>query len=246
MESLIIKASPKQLSKLRNGHRVRICKGVLEGGGFNLIVNPANYRVASKAFEKGKGVMIALDSEELTANRSVEGNGIFSSIKKGFKKVGKAFEKGGKAVGKTVVKAAKSKVGKQVLKTIAKEAITKGLPALATGAAALLGPEAVPVASAISNIGAKELNKYVEKQIEGMGIEGEGLYAGARNPRGSGLYAAGGGLYAGATRGGGVMGRGALLNVTNNKLPPALQSQNSSANFHFSTQLPPEYAKLKM
>jgi hypothetical protein len=41
------------------------------------------------------------------------------------------------------------------------------------------------------------------------------------------------------------MGRGSLLNVSNSKLPPALQSQNASANFHFSTQLPPAYANLK-
>jgi hypothetical protein len=41
------------------------------------------------------------------------------------------------------------------------------------------------------------------------------------------------------------MGKGALMNVHNNSLPPAMQSQNASANFHFGTQLPPHLAELK-
>jgi hypothetical protein len=62
--------------------------------------------------------------------------------------------------------------------------------------------------------------------------------------RGYGLYAgSGSGLYAG--RGYGIMGRGAIMSVSSSHLPPALQSQNTSANFHFSTQLPPQFASLK-
>ena len=233
MERVVIKASPRQLSKLRNGHKVRICRGV-EGEGFNLIVNPANYRVATKAFEKGKGVMIALDSEELSANRQVEGNGIFSKIKKGFQKAGKAIKKGAETTGKYIVKGAKSKVGKEILKTISKEVLEKGLPALAVGATTLLGqPELAPLASSVAGIAGKQANKALSKEIEGMG-----LYAGAR--RGGGLYARGGGMYAG------IQGRGALLNVTSSQLPPALQSQNTSANWSMRNQLPPEFARLKI
>lgn len=246
MESLKIKASPKQLSKLRNGHKVRISRDV-EGTGFNLIVNPATYNLATKAFGKGKGVMIALSPEELSANREVEGNGIFSKVGKAFKKGAKAVEKGAKFVGKQVVKGAKSKVGKQILKTVATEVLEKGLPMLAVGATTALGqPELAPVVGRVAGLAGKQLNKKVSSEIEGMGMGccGCGLYAGG------GLYAGasrGGGLYAGARsmRGGGVMGRGSLLNISNAKLPPALQSQNSSANFHFSTQLPPAYANLK-
>lgn len=246
MESLKIKASPKQLSKLRNGHKVRISRDV-EGTGFNLIVNPANYNLATKAFGKGKGVMIALSNEELSANREVEGNGIFSKIKKGFKKAGKAIKKGAEFVGDNIVKGAKSKVGKQILTTLAKEALEKGLPALAMGAATALGqPELAPVVGRVAGLAGKQLNKKVSSEIEGMGMGccGCGLYAGG------GLYAGasrGGGLYAGARsmRGGGVMGRGSLLNVSNAKLPPALQSQNASANWSMRNQLPPAYANLK-
>jgi hypothetical protein len=237
MERVVIKASPKQLSKLRNGHKVRISKGDIEGGGFNLIVNPANYNLATKAFGKGKGVMVALDSEELSANRQVEGNGIFGKIKRGFKKAGKSIKKGAEFVGDNIVKGAKSKVGKQILTTLAKEALEKGLPALAMGAATALGqPELAPVAGKVAGLAGKQASKAVAKEIEGMG-----LYAGARaTTRGGGMYARGGGLYAG------IQGRGALLNVTSSQLPPALQSQNASANWSMRNQLPPEYARLKM
>jgi hypothetical protein len=239
MESLKIKASPKQLSKLRNGHRVRVSRDV-EGTGFNLIVNPATYNLATKAFGKGKGMMVQLSPEELSANREVEGNGIFSKIKKGFKKAGKAIKKGAEFVGDNIVKGAKSKVGKKILTTLAKEALEKGLPALAMGAATALGqPELAPVVGRVAGLAGKQASKAVSKEIDGMGLyAGGGLYAGASR---------GGGLYAGARsmRGSGVMGRGSLLNISNAKLPPALQSQNASANFHFSTQLPPAYANLK-
>lgn len=57
------------------------------------------------------------------------------------------------------------------------------------------------------------------------GVEGQGLYASA------------------PSRGRGVMGRGAMVGA--GYLPPALQSQNNSANFQFHTQFPPSYAELK-
>lgn len=65
MHHITIDASPKQLSKLRNGHPVRIKQGT----GFNLIVHPQNYRIVSRAFNNGKGVQIALSPEEIGANR---------------------------------------------------------------------------------------------------------------------------------------------------------------------------------
>jgi hypothetical protein len=56
-------------------------------------------------------------------------------------------------VGKQVVSAAKSKVGKQILTTVAKEALEKGLPALAGAAATALGqPELAPVASSLAGV----------------------------------------------------------------------------------------------
>ena len=53
-----IKASPKQLSKLRKGHKVRISAAV-EGEGFNLLVDPSRYDTLSRTFNRGKGMEIA-------------------------------------------------------------------------------------------------------------------------------------------------------------------------------------------
>ena len=72
-----IKASPKQLSKLRKGHKVRISAAV-EGEGFNLLVDPSRYDTLSRTFNRGKGMEIQLTPQEIVANQAhMEGNGIF-------------------------------------------------------------------------------------------------------------------------------------------------------------------------
>lgn len=65
-----IKASEKQLSKLRNGHKVRI-NPVMEGEGFNLLVHPSKFDIISKTFSKGKGYEIQLSPEEIMMNKGV-------------------------------------------------------------------------------------------------------------------------------------------------------------------------------
>lgn len=183
MKSLTISASDKQLSKLRNGHRVRIMPAIA-GEGVNLIVDPARYDSITKTFAKGKGTTISLTPEELSANKGVEGMGIFSKVKKGLKKVGKALSS--KEAMKVYGETAK----------IAAPILIKAAVASATRSPAAAAATPTPTA-------------------------------------GSGLY----------LRGAGVCGRGALLNVHNSHLPPALQSQNASANFQFHTQMP---AKLQL
>ena len=71
-----IKASPKQLSKLRKGHRVRI-SSAMEGEGFNLLVDPSRYDTLTRSFSRGKGMQIQLSPQEIVANQHIEGNGIF-------------------------------------------------------------------------------------------------------------------------------------------------------------------------
>lgn len=185
MKSLTISASDKQLSKLRNGHRVRIMPAIA-GEGVNLIVDPARYDSITKTFAKGKGTTISLTPEELSANKGVEGMGIFSKVKKGLKKVGKALSS--KEAMKVYGETAK----------IAAPILIKAAVAAATRSPAAAAATPTPTS-------------------------------------GSGLYL--------STRGAGVCGRGSLLNVSNSHLPPALQSQNASANFHFHTQMP---AKLQL
>jgi len=259
MERVRIQASPKQLSRLRNGHRVSV-KPAMEGCGVNLIIDPSKYRDISKTFAKGKGKMVQLSPEEIMANREIEGEGIFDTIKKGLKSIAKS--KIGKSLGKSAVDVAVGSAGKflppSVAKELGKEAkkqidgygilddikkVVKKVAKSKIGKS--LGKSAVDVA--VGSAGkflppsiAKELGKEAKKQIDGYGMgcphcgmEGMGLYAGS-------------GLYAGArSRGMGVMGRGALMGVHNSHLPPALQSQNISSNFSFRNQLPPALASMK-
>ena len=55
MERIKIQISPKQMSKLRNGHKVRIKEPDMSGSGINLIVSPENFSLVNKAFTRNKG-----------------------------------------------------------------------------------------------------------------------------------------------------------------------------------------------
>ena len=127
MHLISFDASPRQLSKLRNGHKVRI----KQGAGFNLVVNPQNYHLVNKAFNRNKGLDIQLSPEELQFNGemspeqhdelsdSMEGSGIFKKI---------PFMEGG-SIFKKAKKAAQSKHGKELrksLKPAGRELLTAG------------------------------------------------------------------------------------------------------------------------
>ena len=81
MEAVRIRASPKQLSKLRNGHKVSI-KPAMEGEGLVLVIDPSQYNAISRTFSRGKGKVVQLSPEEIMANREIGGEGIFSTLKK--------------------------------------------------------------------------------------------------------------------------------------------------------------------
>ena len=147
-----IDASPKQLSKLRNGHKVRIKQGT----GFNVIVHPDTFRLASKAFSKGKGAEIQLSAKELSSNMghdeedeydydepivTPESHALLSetqgAIGKGI--FGKKFDK---ALEKRGLKKAAYALGRE-LKPYAKAGITGALTAGGTALGALQ-PELIP------------------------------------------------------------------------------------------------------
>lgn len=92
MQAVKISASPKQLSRLRNGHRVRV-SGAIEGEGVNVIVDPVKFNHMTRCFDRGSATQIQLSPEELLANREaleegfVEGQGIFSGGKVGSKRL---------------------------------------------------------------------------------------------------------------------------------------------------------------
>lgn len=113
MHLISFDASPRQLSKLRNGHKVRIKKGT----GFNLVVHPENYKLVSRSFVKNKGVELKLSPEELDVNKtlspeqheelgaSMEGNGIHKYI---------PFSSVGGSIFKRFKKAMNSKTAKRI------------------------------------------------------------------------------------------------------------------------------------
>jgi len=141
MHSVKIDVSPKQLSRLRNGHKVRI-KPAMKGKGFNLIVDPSRISEITKTFNRGKGIEIELTPQEIATNQEasteMEGQGIFGH------KFDKALEKRG-------LKQIAYKVGDAV-KPLAKGALLAGLGAGATSLAGLetvasggLGAGAIPL-----------------------------------------------------------------------------------------------------
>jgi len=97
--------SEKVISRLRNGHAVRLMKGE----GLDMFLKPAKKMAMMKKFAMGKGVQLALDPEEIMENRGIEGSGIFG------KKADKLLKKAG-------IKKAVYKVG-AALKPLADEAL---------------------------------------------------------------------------------------------------------------------------
>jgi hypothetical protein len=69
---LKISASPKQISKLRNGHKVRV-KPAMEGKGVCVSVDPLKYNIISKTFSKGRGAELQLSPQELQMNKMGKG-----------------------------------------------------------------------------------------------------------------------------------------------------------------------------
>lgn len=152
----MIVVSPKQMSKLRNGRKVRIKKPRMEGEGVGVIVNPMNYSLITKSFTRNKGTDLILSPEEILANReqapTIEGGGIF----------GRKFDK---SVEKAIGKRGRKKVygfAKEVLNPIAKTALYAGI---ATGATALSAaqPELVPLIVPAAAGTADFLGDYLDK-----------------------------------------------------------------------------------
>ena len=241
MEQLEVGMSPHQMSRVRNGHSVRV-KPAMKGSGVVLMVSPSTFNIANRSLSKQKGVQIKLSPEEIQANREMggemEGRGIF---KRGLKKVGKV-------------------IGRE---------FAKKLPALATagltGLATVTGqPQLIPLAGVVGNklgkVAEKKLTKAIGKgagapvsirpvkRMPRMPKDGAGLYAGKQG-RGMCSGMEGEGLYAGKQGRGvativpntptaGLVGvRGSLLNTSH----PAFQSQAQSANFQFRHTMPPQF-----
>lgn len=148
-----VKVSPKQISKLRNGHRVRIKPPTMEGEGICMIVNPANYDIINRTFSRSKGLEIALSPQEIVANQEVapqmEGQGIF----------GKKFDRGvKKVIGKRAAKELYSELGNYL--PMAQAGLIGGLATAGT-ALGVVQPELIPFiapgVAALSTMGSNYL-----------------------------------------------------------------------------------------
>ena len=160
MKIIRISASPKQLSRLRNGHKVRV-KNAMEGTGFQLVVSPDKYDTLSRSFAKGKGSEVQLSLDELQANRGIEGEGIF----------GKKFDK---FLSKVGIKKEVYKLGdkikepvKKAIRTVLKGAPTAGATALAGLATALGQPQLAKKAGLEGRKLGEKAGKYLEKHSIG-------------------------------------------------------------------------------
>jgi len=68
--------SKGQLSKLRNGHGIRITPTML-GSGVDLIIDPMTYHNMANKLKKGKGIIIKMGSNENEMNK-IPGTGLFA------------------------------------------------------------------------------------------------------------------------------------------------------------------------
>lgn len=240
MKSIKIDASAKQLSKLRNGHKVRI-RSPIQGMGVNLLVDPSKFDAMSRAFTKNVAVQMSLSPEELKANKDavmsgeIEGEGIFKGGRVNAKKMFKGIAKAEKAVRKNPVT---RKIVRKVVPMLVEEGVKAGLQYYGAD------KETAKIGSKLGkNVADVSLESAGYGLYAGSGLGGFGLYAG----RGLGGFGLGAGLNAPPSRmpemssigiGGNLLGR-------NDRLNPALQSDPMGANFHMSTQMPVEYQRVK-
>ena len=158
-------ASPKQLSRLRNGHRVRI-KPHISGKGASMIVKPEKYSHITRSFGRGKGVEISLSPEEILGNQQataeMEGEGIFQDVGKVIKKGAKLLKKPISDVADFVLDKGAEYAGPALGAVLAAGATAVGQPQLIPGAL-MIGNEA---GKALGNMGKKELKKQKNKLID--------------------------------------------------------------------------------
>jgi len=231
--------SAKVLSRLRNGHKVRVGMGLGQ-----LVVSPDKYDAMERTFHKGKNMTISLSPEELMANREIGGEGIF----------GPGFDNFLKKLGiKKQVYALGDKIKgpiKKAIRTVASKAPLAFGTAGAALATAIGQPQLAPIAMAAGRELGKKAERYSKKHIEGYiddpesyqknpkkfgDLRGVGLSAkdiamgrASYNPRRDtgGMGMGGDGLYA-SVRGRGMIGCG----------HPALMSQPYDQQFHQRYQL---------
>lgn len=170
MKVIRIVLSPAQKSKLRSGMKIRVNKKnkAVEGQGMVLLVKPQNYNALTKTFDSSRGREFKLDEEELDINENpeqiedeevkeaVEGSGLFSRIKSGFKKVSNFYKK---RIRDTPAGSAIRRAVKMGSKVAIKSAIN-----------GLAGTPLAPLMPALKLANMKYGDKGIEMAIEKLGL----------------------------------------------------------------------------
>lgn len=244
MEGLSVKKlSPKSLAKLKKGMPVRLMKGE----GTTICVSPHNYNHITHSFTRGKGLNMRLSPEEVAHNH---GKGLFDKLKSGASKLGNALAPVADKLGKIALDKATEHGTKYVEKQIDKHLSGEGVrPSQKAGA---LDADLLEKINELTGqkLGALAKSNLVQSGARTLRANMERVFSNglAQIPTGSGLFAApgGGGLHprhhlAHHSR---KMVERSSIGASGNLLgmPPALMSQPYSANFQFSSHLPPAYA----
>lgn len=170
MKVIRIVLSPAQKTKLRKGMKIRVNKKnkAIEGQGMVLLVKPQNYNALTKTFDSSRGREFKLDEEELDINENpeqiedeevkeaVEGSGLFSRIKRGFKKVARFYKR----------KVRDSPVGSAIRKAVkmgSKVAIKSAINGLA-------GTPLAPLMPALKLANMKYGEKGIDMAIKKLGL----------------------------------------------------------------------------
>ncbi len=167
--------SPKQLSRLRKGYKVRV-RPPMEGSGVIVVVDPSKYDLVTRTFSRNKGLELALSPQELAVNKDMEpqmsGQGIF----------GKSFDR---AVGQVIGKKNRKIVydAARELLPLAQSGLVGGITS-AGAALAVSQPELAPFIPAaiagLSTLGTDYLanpSAYQTKDKKKLGRTAGGKYA---------------------------------------------------------------------
>ena len=260
MKRINVSVSPKQLWKLRKGHRVRIRKHHIGAEGIGLIVNPEKYDIMTRTFAKGKALDINLDDEELEANEDAEEVEDGDEDITGGALFGKQLKKLGiKKVATQIGDMAKAK-GKKLAVDLAKKGLDYGAKYAMDATTSYLAGEGL--SSEFPNktgLRMKAVKNLAGRVAENNELSKLGRHVGANY--GSAFNASIGNIEAHKAQSGlienainkkgingfglrrevGSVGRGGSLVGANHYLPPALQSQPFGANFQFNSTLPVQY-----
>ena len=266
MKVIELKLSPAQKTKLRKGLRIRINKKnkpVIEGEGVYMLVKPENFNALTKTFESTRGKEFNLDAQEIEANQNpdaiqdpevkqaIEGSGLFSRIRRGFKKLKKFYStKVGSAI-RNAVKIGSKVAIKSAINSLAGTPLAPLMPALKlanmkygekgidmaikkiglgmhqmVGQGLRLGGEMQSMEEKEAHENVENLLKQAPDMEEGKGMHGKGMHGDGLRLRGDGMH--GDGL---------TVNRGSPINATAVKMSGVqTQKQKIFPNFLLDKQ----------